>query len=138
MLDEAVARASRQQPAFRPRVSAATHGVLSGHAAIRHRRSSNAARCLHGLGARLSSEGKAGFGIAWLLGIPLPILFICRHALLRDAVRANNVAQLVRALCAAGRSSEADAVDDRVREIDPSDEMVKALLNARSVGKPIA
>jgi hypothetical protein len=23
-----------------------------------------------------STEGKAGFGIAWLLGIPLPILFI--------------------------------------------------------------
>ncbi len=44
----------------------------------------------------------------------------------------NNVAQLVRALCAAGRDSDADAVDHRARGLDPSDEMAKALADSRA------
>lgn len=54
---------------------------------------------------------------------------VVRYA--RDHVR-TKAEHLVRALRAAGRSTEADAVDRRAREADPSDEMTHALDAARS------
>ncbi len=52
---------------------------------------------------------------------------------MRDHFR-KDVAQLIRALCAAGRGPDADSVEHRARQIDPSDEMLKALANARTDG----
>jgi thiol-disulfide isomerase/thioredoxin len=56
---------------------------------------------------------------------------------MRDYFR-KNAANLVRALHAAGRVPEIDAVASRAREIDPSDEMQQALAAARAASGPEA
>jgi hypothetical protein len=51
---------------------------------------------------------------------------LSRHSFRKSA------AQLIRALRAAGRDADVGSVEQRAREVDPSDEMASAIAHART------